>query len=141
STAMLAQAAQRVGDQAQLMTWNLNDPPPAALVTLAPLDIILCTNVLHYVTNPQHAMKYFAQLLTPGGTVLVSDYIRHGWWWPLFEGIIHLADQAHHRTLTASAIERITTQAALTVTKTLTISAGGPWHGVLVMATLRERAS
>ena len=137
SPAMLAQAAQRLGDQAHLLRWDLDQPPPPVLVAAAPFAHIICTNVLHYVANPMQVIAQLGRWLAPGGTVYLADFIQHGWWWPLFEGLLHLTDRGHRQTLTAEAIVDMVRMTPLTVISTQRINAGGPWRGVMVVGCRR----
>jgi 2-polyprenyl-3-methyl-5-hydroxy-6-metoxy-1,4-benzoquinol methylase len=132
SSTMLAQAAQRLGDNARLAAWDLDQPPPHVVTAAAPFDLITCTNVLHYVAAPFQTVCMLARLLAPGGRLIVSDFIRHGWWWTLFERALRLADRRHRRTLTARDLVQLVTLAGLRVVRVQPISAGGPWRGVLV---------
>lgn len=45
---------------------------PAALITKGPFDLVFCTEVLEHVADWKTAFENFAQLLAPGGKLLVT---------------------------------------------------------------------
>ncbi len=135
STAMFAPTARRLGDRAHFLRWDLDQPSPTAIDDAKPFAIVVCTSVLHYVHNPEQVIAQASRLLTSDGMLIVADFIRHGWWWPAFEGFLHVADKTHQKTLTATSIAQLLTQASLTLTHSQVIAAGGPWQGFLVTAS------
>ncbi len=135
STAMIAQARAKLGDRARLFVLNLNDPLPSDLRHAGPFDLILCTNVAHYLRDPVRSLRDLAGCLAPGGRMIVADFTRHGWWWPAYDVALHLADAQHHRTLTATELAEVVRAAGLRITATQPIPAGFPWRGTLVAGT------
>jgi SAM-dependent methyltransferase len=138
SPAMLAQAAHRLGHTAQLVVWHLDQPPPPAVLEAAPFALITCTNVLHYLHEPTRTVQLLASLLAPDGRLIIVDFVWHGWWWPIFEGILHLVDRHHRRTLRKSRLIHLLTLAGLQIDQVQSIAAGGLWRGVLVLGKPRD---
>lgn len=135
STAMIAQARVKLGDSARLFVLNLDDSLPETLRRAGPFDLILCTNVAHYLRDPARTLRNLAGCLAPGGRMLVSDFTRHGWWWPAFEAALRLADAQQRRTLAAAELTEAVRAAGLHITATQPITAGIPWRGTLVAGT------
>ena len=133
SAAVLTQAHSRLGDRVPLLPWDLDQPPPAAIMAAAPFDLITCTNVAHYLTAPAATLRALTALLAPSGMLILSDFVRHGWWWSLFEPVLLLADRQHRHTLSPGELTQLMTQAGLAVTAQQEVAAGGPWRGCVVV--------
>ena len=133
SVDMLAQTRLRLGTQAQVAEWDLDRPPPQPVVATAPFDLITCTNVLHYLHAPVHTIQQLGQLLTPHGQLVLADFIRHGWWWPLFEVLLHGVDRAHHQTLTSQQLTQLVHDGGLTSQTVQPIVVNHLWHGTVVL--------
>ena len=101
SAAMLAHARQRLGSAVTLQSADLN--ADNALADLGQFDLITCTNVLHYLRQPAPLVRGIRTHLAPGGRLIVSDFVRHGWWWPAFEAVLRGADRQHQQTATSAA--------------------------------------
>jgi ubiquinone/menaquinone biosynthesis C-methylase UbiE len=132
---MLALARAKLGDQARFLMLDLAEPLPEELHTGTHIDCILCTNVLHYLRNPVVALVRLGAIVNPGGHIIVADFTRHGWWWPGFEAVLHVADAHHRRTLTPEELNGAVHAAGFTVQATRAVQAGGPWRGTIVAAT------
>jgi SAM-dependent methyltransferase len=128
---MLAQAQAKLGDRANMLILDLNNPLPDAVRQDLHVDLVLCVSVLHYLRDPLAAVQALAGLLAPDGSMLLADFTRHGWWWPGFEAVLHLADAQHQRTLTADALPALLRAAGLRPTAPHTVGAGGPWRGTI----------
>jgi SAM-dependent methyltransferase len=129
---MAAQARARLGDRAEILVGDLADPALPAIAPHALFDLILCTNVLHYLPSPAETALQLSKRLTPAGILIVEDFIAHGWWWPLFERIIRANDEAHRRTLSLDELRATADHAGLMVRSFQTFAAGGPWRGGIV---------
>ena len=132
SADMLAQAHARLGEHAHLLPWDVEQPTPLALRNAAPFDLITCTNVIHYLHAPTRTIQQLAQMLRPDGRLLLADFTVHGWWWPLFEGVLHLADGQHRQTLTPLALAQTLHDAGLSLHTTQSVTAGMLWRGTVV---------
>lgn len=135
SPAMIDQARTRLGDRADLLLLNLDDPFPAGLAAQR-FDLITCANVLHYLRAPGVALHRLAALLAPGGLLIAEDFTRHGWWWPAFELVLHRADPQHQRTLTPAELANLVAATGLSIMDITAAKAGGPWRATSVTSIL-----
>lgn len=60
-------------------------------------SFILCTNVLHYFTDPEKVLEYFYTYLEPKGTVLIMDYSKESFLLKHFERGVRMFDTQHVR--------------------------------------------
>lgn len=134
SLAMIAQARGRLGDHARLIELDLDDPFPADLAAQQ-FDLITCANVLHYLRKPGVTLQRLADLLTPGGLLIAEDFTRHGWWWPVFERLLRLADAQHQRTLAPAELAQLVAGAGLQHGDIVEVDAGGPWRATTVISS------
>ena len=77
SHAMLSVARanlERAGMRAELRQGDIYAPPFAR----GSFDLVVLHQVLHYLDDPARALREAAQLLAPGGRVLVVDFAPHG---------------------------------------------------------------
>lgn len=70
SPAMVAKAAQRNGSNGTFFVHDLSEPIP--IEEDGKFDFVLCALALHYLEDPQPAVKEFYRLLKPGGRLIVS---------------------------------------------------------------------
>ncbi|MGQ0563372.1 MAG: ArsR/SmtB family transcription factor [Gemmatimonadota bacterium] len=73
SAAMLQAAQARPGENLELRKGELEDLPVAD----GELDAALLFLVLHYVVNPERALREAARTLEPGGRLLLVDMMPH----------------------------------------------------------------
>src|SRR5215212_182910 len=65
---------ERAGVRAELRQGDIYAPPFAR----GSFDLIVIHQVLHYLEDPTRALREAAQLVAPGGRVLVVDFAPHG---------------------------------------------------------------
>ena len=86
----------------------------------ASLDLITCTNALHYFQDPVAVLQGLASLLVPQGQCVIEDYARRGFPfpWAPFEWLIKRVDPQHIRAFTLGEAQHLCQQAGLQVTAT-----------------------
>ena len=92
---------------ALVTTWDLRDPPPAAIAARR-FDAIVAVNVVEHLPDDVSAVRGLAALLRPGGALLL--YV------PACPRLFGTLDQAlgHHRRYTRTSLQRLLAQAGLT---------------------------
>jgi malonyl-CoA O-methyltransferase len=79
SPSMLAVAAEKTGLRGRLAVADATALPIAS----ASADLVLCALTLGHIRNGIEAMREFARILAPGGTLLLTDFhpaaAAHGW--------------------------------------------------------------
>jgi SAM-dependent methyltransferase len=79
SPAMLAVAATKPGLRGRLAVAHATSLPIASSAA----DLVLCALTLGHLNDPVAAIREFARILTPGGTLLLTDFhpaaAEHGW--------------------------------------------------------------
>lgn len=78
SPAMLALAAERLGDRADLRVADLGRP--LDFVADASIDLVVASLVLHYLGDPAPALRELHRVLRPGGSVVLSTH-HPAWDW------------------------------------------------------------
>lgn len=135
STYMLDEARQRIGMHARLVQSHITQGSDImAIVGSERFDSIVATNVLHYFADPRDILHTLTQLLIPHGTILLTDFIVHGWWWPLVEQAIRVIDPEHHATLADQQLQAIVRAAQLSIDKTVPIRVNRLWQGICIVA-------
>lgn len=133
SPAMIAQARTRLGDAARLAVFDLQaDEWPAEFA--GPFAAVTCTSALHYLRDCPRIVARLAERIAPGGTLILADFTRHGWWWAGFEVALRALDRQHRQTLAPGDLAGFLRAAGLAVSAALTYPAGGPWRGTLAQA-------
>ncbi|HLW00595.1 MAG TPA: methyltransferase [Ktedonobacterales bacterium] len=99
-------------------------------------DVITCTNVLHYLPQPEATLAALRQLLAPEGQLILEDYARRSppFPWPVFEGLIRCLDAQHLRAYTLSEAHALTLRAKLPITAEYAFSITWLWHGWIIRA-------
>ena len=79
SPAMLAVAAAKPGLRGRLATADAVSLP----IVSSAADLVLCALTLGHLSDPVSAIREFARILTPGGTLLLTDFhpaaTERGW--------------------------------------------------------------
>jgi len=106
---VLAVLRAELGPAAQaalITTWDLQEPPPPE-VAARRFDTIVAVNVVEHLADDVAAVRGLAQLLRPGGTLLL--YV------PACPRAFCALDQAlgHHRRYTRASLQRLLDQAGL----------------------------
>lgn len=106
---VLAVLRAELGTAAQdalITTWDVRDPPPPA-VAVRRFDAIVAVNVVEHVPDDVAAVCALAQLLRPGGTLLL--YV------PACPRAFCALDEAlgHHRRYTRASLHRLLGEAGL----------------------------
>jgi Methylase involved in ubiquinone/menaquinone biosynthesis len=135
SAAMLAQARQRLDGHANLQVRDLNRTPLDWPIESGSFDIITCTNIVHYLVDPLAVFEMLRDSVKPQGLVLIVDFARHGWWWPLAEILIRASDRSHRSTLSADHLIDLVAQSGMQIVAQRAIAVDHFWQGVLVIAT------
>lgn len=104
--------------------------------TARTFDVITCTNVLHYLPQPEATLSGLGQLLAPGGQLIVEDYARRSapFPWPVFEWVIRCLDAQHVRAHTLSEAHGLFSRAGLHITAEQRFSITWLWHGWIIRA-------
>lgn len=139
SADMLAQARQtlRAWPTVELLQGRLGTGAPTEL-PYAPgtFDVITCTNVLHYLPQPEATLATLRQLLAPEGQLIIEDYARRTppFPWPVFEWLIRLLDAEHVRAYTLSEVHALALRAGLQITAEHAFTMTWLWHGWVIRA-------
>jgi SAM-dependent methyltransferase len=131
SAAMLAQARVKLGPDAHLRRADF-DADWLPTDALGSYGLVTCANTLHYARDPARLVAQLAQLLAPGGALIIEDFTRHGWWWSGFEALLHMADAQHRHTLTVDDLLTCLSRARLRARDKRIYAAGGPWQATLL---------
>jgi len=70
SPRMVEMARRRVGDRAEVMQADLNEP--LSMIDNGSMDLVLSSLVLHYLKDWDAAMAEFSRILRPGGHLVFS---------------------------------------------------------------------
>lgn len=123
------------------LTQTALGPGETAHLPYAPgtFDLITCTNVLHYVPQPEATLAGLHRLLAPTGQLVIEDFARRAapFPWPLFEWLIRHLDVQHVRTYTLSEAHALCTRAGLRISKEQGFRITWLWHGWLLCAQSR----
>lgn len=94
---------------ALVTTWDLRDPPPAAIAARR-FDAIVAVNVVEHLPDDLAAVRALAALLRPDGALLL--YV------PACPRVFGTLDEAlgHHRRYTRASLQRLLVAAGLTAT-------------------------
>lgn len=139
SADMLAEArlTLRAWPGVELLQVRLNTGAPAEL-PFAPgtFDVITCTNVLHYLPQPEDTLTTLRQLLAQEGQLIIEDYARRTppFPWPVFECLIRCLDAQHVRAYTLSEVHAMALRAGLQITAEQAFTITRLWHGWVVRA-------
>ena len=97
--------------RAEIMRWNLNEPPPSALTAAGPrFDAIVAVNVIEHLSDDHGVVRVLANLLRPGGCLLV--YVPACPW---AFGSLDVA-LGHRRRYTAATLEALLRESGLVPT-------------------------
>lgn len=72
SSEMLGVAFARLGERAELHVGTAENLP----FEDESFDIVICTNMLHFVREKTPVLAEFARVLVPNGTVVITDWCR-----------------------------------------------------------------
>ena len=78
---MVDLARKRLGERAQVIEADLNDPLP---FSAAEFDLVVCALVIHHLADREACLREFFRVLRPGGHVVLStqhpttDWLRKG---------------------------------------------------------------
>jgi ubiquinone/menaquinone biosynthesis C-methylase UbiE len=97
-------------------------------------DLITCTNMLHYLREPVVMLQRLQHLLTANGQIVLDDFSRRRFPWPLFEWLIRKIDTYHVRAYTLSEAQSFCAQAKLHVVSARSFPVDILWHGWVVRA-------
>lgn len=139
SAEMLAQARLTLRPWSDVELWQVKvGRDTIADLPYAPgtFDLITCTNVLHYLPQPEVTIAALRQLLAPDGQVILEDYARRNlpFPWPVFEWLIRQLDVQHVRTYTLSEAHALALRAGLHITAERAFSMTWLWHGWVIRA-------
>jgi SAM-dependent methyltransferase len=123
-----------------LVSWNLDRDPPSSITAAALFALITCTNTFHYVRAPSQTVRVLGHLLAPGRQFIVADFIRHGWWWPAFEVLLHVVDRAHRATLSQQTLTQVIRASGLAIQSVHSVVVDPHWHGVIVVGQRTQDA-
>ena len=99
-------------------------------------DLITCTNVFHYLPQPEATLAGLRRLLAPAGQLILEDFARRAvpFPWPLFEWVIRYLDVQHVRTYTQSEAHALCIRAGLRISQEQRFKITRLWHGWLISA-------
>ncbi|WP_102125443.1 class I SAM-dependent methyltransferase [Deinococcus planocerae] len=83
----------------------LASPAEALALPDASVDAVTCLNVLHYLRDPEVALREWWRVLRPGGTLALQDYVPNGL--PGFTRLVSLNDRELVRVYTVPEMGRL----------------------------------
>jgi ubiquinone/menaquinone biosynthesis C-methylase UbiE len=134
---MLAQARQLLQEvpNVQLIQSTVGEGATAGLpYEEAFFDLITCTNMLHYLREPAAVLQRLRHLLASDGQIVLEDFSRRRFPWPLFEWLIHKIDTQHVRAYTLFEVQSFCAQARLHVVSARAFPVDMLWHAWVVRA-------
>lgn len=134
SEAMLHQARQALAAwPAMQLTQAAVGTGPTAGLPYAPgtFDLITYTNALHYAADPAATLAGLANLLAPGGQLILEDFAPHGPppLWHAFEWLMRRSDTWLTRAYRLDEMRAAAAQAGLAISAQDTFAVDPLWHG------------
>lgn len=112
---MLCEARRRLGSRATLVEGDAENLP----FKDAEFDLIVCTSALHYFTNPENMFREIRRVLSPSGSVVITDWSRDYLSMKLLNRILPMTRHAHAHTFTTRELELGLSHAGFRVEKTV----------------------
>ncbi len=100
---MLSVARAKVGDSAELCRGRAESLPFAG----GTFDVVVSTNVLHYVRRADEALREMRRVLRPGGRLVVTDWCDDFLMCRVLDPVLRLFDRAHFRTYGRAECRRL----------------------------------
>jgi len=130
SAAMLAEAGKRLGSRATLVIQDSERLPEFA----EPFDVIISSNVLHYIENPADWLGQMHGLLKPGGLLILQDFskssraVRYGTW------LMRRIDRGFRQAYGLDEVKVLMVEVGFSVEKRNVFPIDWLWKGWLVRA-------
>ncbi|NEO84776.1 MAG: methyltransferase domain-containing protein [Spirulina sp. SIO3F2] len=136
SAQMLAIAHTKHKDAANL-TFQLASA--SALPWSTPqFDAVVCANAFHYFDKPETVLAQFAQVLNPGGRVIILDWCRDFWFCQVCDWVLGWLDPAHKRCYTEAELRGLLTQGGFRVVRSQRQRFGWIWGLMVVEAWMGD---
>jgi len=105
--AMLEIARRRLGQRATLIEADAAKLP----FDDGRFQLLTCTNALHYFDDVDAVLVEMRRVLSPMGSLIITDWCRDFYWMKLLNHILPWTSHAHGHTLSSRELERSLTKA------------------------------
>ena len=135
--------SEKMLQQARCKIHSLPDPLSRKVILQSEdrydtaFDLVVSTNVFHYLPHPQATLEQWCALLRPGGTLVLLDYTKASVTARYFEWAIRLIDQAHQRAYYSAQIKDLVAQAGFEVDESEAFPISFFWQGFVIRAFAR----
>ena len=125
---MLAEAGEKLGSRATLLIQDSEWLPEFS----EPFDVIISSNVLHYIENPADWLGQLSHLLKSDGVVILQDFskssraVRYGTW------LMRWLDPQYRRAYSAEEAQAFSSKAGLSVQRVATFPITWWYEGWLI---------
>lgn len=100
--AMLDAAKKNIGKQVALLEGEAENLP----FDDAGFDLIASTNALHYFPDSITALQEMRRVISPGGSLVITDWCRDYFWMRLLNRILPWTQHAHVHTYSTTELEQ-----------------------------------
>jgi len=131
SPGMLASAQAKLGDRAALREASAEKLPFAD----ASFDLVVSSSVLHFVSNPQAALREWCRVLRAEEQLVVTDWRGEALIARLRDGWLRVTGRRHGRALQSAALQSMAEEAGFRDVLMERFRAGLRWPMVVLTAT------
>lgn len=101
-------------------------------------DLIVSSNVLHYLPSPDKSLLLFKSLLKKDGCLLLLDYTKNGLLAKYFEWAFKLIDSRHQQAYTGQEIRHLVENNGFYTEKEEEFRIAPLWEGYVIRAAAAE---
>lgn len=129
--AMLAEARKKLGNRVKLRLQTPERLPEFA----EPFDVIISSNVLHYIENPTDWLVQMRDMLKPGGLLILQDLSASSRTARFGSRLIQRVDEGYQKAYRLKEIKTLAIKVDLSVQMDTTFPITWWWNGWLVVAS------
>jgi ubiquinone/menaquinone biosynthesis C-methylase UbiE len=109
--AMLNVARRRLGERALLLEGDAAQLP----FDDANIQLVTCTNALHYFPNVDAALREIRRVISPNCNLVITDWCRNYTWMRMLNLILPWTQYAHTHTFSSNELEHSLSQAGFRI--------------------------